>query len=90
VVAITVPSIEAAEVEVFGASYRSLRGDHHHLFTWRSIDHVLARAGLRRIASTTECNVHLLRGFLSPDELQLLYASGRGPDALILAERCAV
>ena len=40
-----VPSMDAAEIDVFGASYRSFRADHEHLFSRASIAHVLRAAG---------------------------------------------
>lgn len=86
VLALTVPSMDAAELEVFGASYRSLRRDHLQLFSRRSMQHVLERAGWALCAWETECSVHLLAGFLSASELCALYAEGRGPDAWVLAE----
>jgi SAM-dependent methyltransferase len=86
VIALVVPSAEAAEIEVFGAAYRSIRGDHLHLFTRRSIEAVLARVGLAVTAFTTECNIHLLLGFLTAEELeQDIYAAGRGPDMMVIA-----
>jgi 2-polyprenyl-3-methyl-5-hydroxy-6-metoxy-1,4-benzoquinol methylase len=85
--ALFVPSMEAVEVEVFGASYRSLRADHLHLFSRRSITRCLGDAGLRVVALDSECNLHLLGGFLTDEELREVYASGRGPDLRVLAER---
>lgn len=87
VLALTVPSMDAAELQVFGASYRSLRSDHLQLFSRRSMQHVLERAGARLLAWETECSVHLLAGFLPVAELRAVYDQGRGPDAWVLAER---
>lgn len=80
-----VPSMVALELTIFGPSYRSLRADHLHLFSWRSLDLALYRAGLRRQRSSTECGVHLLSGFLDGGELANIYRQGSGPDMLILA-----
>lgn len=84
-----VPSFEAVELEVFGGSYRSLRADHLHLFSPSSVRRVLERAGFTARLVETGCNLHLLRGFLSADELRSLYAAGRGPDLVVIAERAS-
>ncbi len=89
-VALLIPSMQAVERVVFGASYRSFRPDHLHLFSWRSLDLCLSQAGLRRVASRSECSVHLLAGFLTSEELHELYESGDGPDLVVLAAREAV
>lgn len=86
-VVLMLPSADAAEAEVFGARYRSLRADHLHLFSRASVDAVLRRAGLRAVACESTCSLHLLRGFLSTAELEALYAAGRGPDWWVLATR---
>ncbi|WP_394821067.1 class I SAM-dependent methyltransferase [Pendulispora albinea] len=82
-----IPSAEAVELEVFGAAYRSLRHDHLHLFSRRSIARAFRAAGLTLTISETDCSLHLLRGFLDDAELRALYASGRGPDLLALAHK---
>jgi SAM-dependent methyltransferase len=82
-----VPSFEAVELDVFGGSYRSLRADHLHLFSASSVRQVLERTGFVARLIETGCNLHLLRGFLSAEELRSLYAAGRGPDLLVVAER---
>ena len=87
VIGIIVPSMEAVELSVFGASYRSLRSDHLHLFSRDSLTRILSRAGLDPISLQSECNVHLLAAFLSPAELHHIYESGRGPDLLVLARK---
>lgn len=84
-VALLVPSMEARELEVFGASYRSLRADHLHLFSRDSIARVLGRAGFEVVALESGCSVHLLRGFLSEAELESLYGAGSGPDLFVMA-----
>jgi len=89
VLALTVPSMDAAELQVFGASYRSLRSDHLQLFSRRSMQHVLERAGARLLVWETECSVHLLAGFLSSAELRAVYDRGHGPDAWVVAERAS-
>lgn len=82
-----VPSMDAAEREVFGARYRSLRADHLHLFSLHSLHTALSRAGFVEVRVTSECNLHLLRGFLSQAECDDLYARGLGPD-LVATARC--
>lgn len=82
-----VPSMDATEREVFGAKYRSLRADHLHLFSRASIEQLLLRAGFSEVAVTSECNLHLLQGFLTPDECAGLYARGLGPDLVVTARR---
>lgn len=87
-IALVVPSADARELDVFASSYRSMRADHLHLFSRRSIELGALRAGLQPIASRTECNIHLLRGILSAEELDRhVYLPGRGPDLLFLARR---
>ncbi|MHB8873461.1 MAG: class I SAM-dependent methyltransferase [Myxococcaceae bacterium] len=81
-----VPSGDAAELNAFHGAYRSLRADHLHLFSRASLEQGLARADLRLVEATTECNLHLLRGFASVDELSKLYADGLGPDWVVTAE----
>lgn len=83
--ALLVPSMEAAERAVFGASYRSLRADHLHLFSRASLGAFLARAGFEIVRFESGCNLHLLRPFLSVDALARLYADGRGPDLWCVA-----
>jgi hypothetical protein len=83
-----VPSADAAEAEVLGASYRSLRADHLHLFSRRSAELLLRAAGLAPAAAATACNLHLLLGVLSAEELARdVYRAGRGPDLTIVARK---
>jgi SAM-dependent methyltransferase len=86
---LVVPSMTSFELDVFGASYRSLRGDHLHLFSARSIERLLSDAGLRLTTLESHCNLHLLQGFLDPEELHVLYAGGHGPDLTVIATRRA-
>jgi SAM-dependent methyltransferase len=79
------PGMDTWELQIFGASYRSLRADHLHIFSWRSLDLALQQAMLRRRHSTSECGVHLLSGFLNQQELDEMYEQGAGPDMLVLA-----
>jgi SAM-dependent methyltransferase len=85
--ALSVPSMEAAEIEVFGPAYRSFRGDHLHLFTRASLGAMLAAAGFQLHLCESGCNVHLLGDVLSPPALARLYQSGRGPDLFVVARR---
>jgi SAM-dependent methyltransferase len=78
-----VPSFEAIELEVFGASYRSLRADHLHLMTRRSLAALAARAGFGPPQVDSHCNLHLLRDCLSQAALQRIYDTGRGPDLFV-------
>ena len=87
VVALLVPSMQAVERFVFGASYRSLRPDHLHLFSWKSLDSCLTKAGLARIVSRSTCSVHLLAGFLTEQELTMLYERGDGPDLVAIVAK---
>jgi hypothetical protein len=80
-----VPSMEALEIEVFGASYRSFRADHLHLPSKASMRIVLTRAGFELVTLNSGCNLHLLRGIVSDQALQHIYESGRGPDLLVIA-----
>lgn len=82
-----VPSMETAEVEVFGASYRSFRADHLHVFSRASLAAMLGRAGFAVREIDSHCNIHLFEGLLSPRALAHLYDSGRGPDLFVRAER---
>lgn len=82
-----VPNMDAAEVDVFGGSYRSFRLDHRHLFTPASLAVVLASAGFRMVVCESHCNIHLFRGLLSDAALNRLYASGRGPDLFAVGEK---
>ncbi len=84
---VVVPSMSAVEVEVFGASYRSFRSDHLHLFSRRSIERYLASAGFALVAAKTTCSLHLFRGFLTAQEMEALYAEECGPDWYVLARR---
>jgi SAM-dependent methyltransferase len=84
---LSVPSMEAAEIEVFGPAYRSFRGDHLHLFTRASLEAMLAEAGFGLHLFESGCNVHLFGEVLSPTALAWLYASGRGPDLFAVARR---
>ena len=87
VLALVVPNMKSLEREIFGASYRSFRRDHLWLFSVASIELVLERAGLKMIVAESECNVRLLRGFLTEQELNQLDADCRSADLMILAER---
>jgi SAM-dependent methyltransferase len=84
---LVVPSMSTFELLVFGASYRSLRGDHLHLFSESSLRRYLSDAGLTLTRLRSHCSLGLLRGFLAPVELEQLYDSGRGPDLTVVAER---
>lgn len=83
--ALVVPNMEAVELDVFGASYRSLRSDHLHLFSARSLQRLVTEQGLDVVHLHSHCSLHLLRGFLDPAELETLYQEGRGPDLTVLA-----
>jgi SAM-dependent methyltransferase len=85
-IALLVPSMQAVERIVFGASYRSFRPDHLHLFSWASLDRCLAAGGWVRVAGTSECSVHLLAGFLNQHEIEEIYGRGDGPDLLVVAQ----
>jgi SAM-dependent methyltransferase len=87
--AVVVPNMSTFELDVFGASYRSLRADHRHLFSVASLRSYLASAGFVELLHRTTCSLHLLRGFLDPRELDALYASDRGPDLFFLARSSA-
>ena len=84
---IVVPSMDAIEIEIFGASYRSFRDDHLHLFSHRSMESYLAGAGFVPVARKTDCNLHLLCGFVGERALREIYESGKGPDMFVLARR---
>ncbi len=84
---LSVPNMDAAEIEVFGAAYRSFRGDHLHLFTRASLAAVLAEAGFVLHLVESGCNIHLFDDVLSPPALAWLYESGRGPDLFAVARR---
>jgi SAM-dependent methyltransferase len=83
--ALLVPSMEALELDAFGASYRSLRADHLHLMTRASLDALLGPAGFAPVVVESHCNLHLLRGLLSEAALAHIYNTGRGPDLWVLA-----
>ena len=85
VLALLVPSMEALELDVFGASYRSLRADHLHLMTRASLQAILGRARFEGATVESHCNLHLLSGLLSDAALTHIYATGRGPDLWVLA-----
>lgn len=85
--AIVVPNMDAIEIEIFGASYRSFRNDHLHIFSHRSMELYLAGAGFVPAARKTDCNLHLLRGFIGERALREIYESGKGPDMFVLARR---
>ena len=85
-VVIVVPNMATFELAVFGGAYRSLRADHYHLFSPASAAAYLRAAGLREVARKTTCNLHLLRGFLTQEELTSLYRTDRGPDLFLVAQ----
>ncbi len=87
VLALIVPNMKSLEREIFGASYRSFRRDHLWLFSVASLQLLLERAGLKMIAAESECNIGLLRGFLTEQELNQFDADCRSADLMILAER---
>jgi SAM-dependent methyltransferase len=84
---LSVPNMDAAEIDVFGAAYRSFRGDHLHLFTRASLGAMLAEAGFRLHLCESGCSIHLFGDVLSPPALAWLYQSGRGPDLFAVARR---
>lgn len=84
---LVIPSMSSFELDVFGSSYRSLRADHLHLFSARSLAQLLAAAGLELVNLSSHCNLHLVQGFLEPSQLEQLYGAGRGPDLTVLARR---
>ena len=86
---LTIPSMDAFELKVFGGSYRSFRSDHWHIFSRQSIDLLLKDAGFALVHMKTDCSAHLLAGFYSRSELQTIYDSGRGPDMIVIAQRQA-
>jgi SAM-dependent methyltransferase len=84
---LVVPSMSSFELDVFGASYRSLRGDHLHLFSPTSLERFLSQVGLEVISIHGHCNLSLVRGFFEPIELSELYAAERAPDLTVVAQR---
>lgn len=86
---VVVPSMDAAEREVFGARYRSFRADHLHVFSRASVRSLLEQAGFVDVQVESECHLHLLRGFLSQQECDDLYRAGLGPDLVVTARRPA-
>ena len=82
-----IPSMDAAEIDAFGASYRSFRADHLHLFSRASLAAALGRAGFALRDADSHCNIHLFQDLLSPRALERLYATGRGPDLFVVARR---
>jgi 2-polyprenyl-3-methyl-5-hydroxy-6-metoxy-1,4-benzoquinol methylase len=84
---LTIPSMDALELKVFGGSYRSFRSDHCHIFSCQSIGLLLRDAGFTVTDTKTDCSAHLLQGFYSGAELQTIYDSGRGPDMFVIAQR---
>lgn len=87
VLMLVVPNMQSVEREIFGASYRSFRRDHLWLFSPGSLNILLKRAGLRMIAMESECNVGLLRPFMTEEELRQLSAGCRAADLLVIAEK---
>lgn len=87
VLMLVVPNMQSVEREIFGASYRSFRRDHLWLFPPASVNILLKRASLRMIAMESECNVGLLRAFLTEEELRQLNAGCRAADLLVIAEK---
>ena len=87
VLVLVVPNMQSVEREIFSASYRSFRRDHLWLFSPDSLEILLEQAGLRIIAMESECNVGVLRPFLSEGELQQLNAGCRAADLLVIAEK---
>jgi SAM-dependent methyltransferase len=85
--ALTIPSMDALELKVFGGSYRSFRSDHRHVFSRRSIRRLLQNVGFDIVRERSECSSHLLAGFYSSSELEILYDSGLGPDLHIVARK---
>ena len=83
--ALVVPNMQTFELDVFGASYRSLRSDHLHLFSAHSLTRLLGDAGFDVVELRSHCSLHLLRGFLEPAEIERLYLDGHGPDLTALA-----
>lgn len=84
-----VPSMEAAEVAIFGGAYRSFRADHLHLMTRSSLRAMFGRTGFETVSIVSHCNIHLLRDVLSEAALARLYETGRGPDLFVLARKTA-
>jgi len=82
-----IPSMEAVERTAFHSRYRSFRADHLHLFSRRSITSVLEGAGFTEVQVDSECNLHLLAGFLTRAECAALYGRGAGPDLVATARR---
>jgi len=85
--ALVIPSMSTFELGVFGASYRSLRADHLHLFSPSSIAELLSQAGLHLVSLDSHCSLHLVQGFLDPPEIEALYRDARGPDLTVIARR---
>jgi SAM-dependent methyltransferase len=83
------PGMDAAEIDGFGASYRSFRADHLHLFSRASTSALLTRAGFALARLETFCNIHLFAEVLSPRALARVYETGRGPDLFVLARSAA-
>lgn len=78
------PNILALELEVFGPYYHSLKREHIHYFSAKSLCQCLQSAGLTPVFMTTES--HLLQGFLGR-ELATYARLLRGSDILAMAQK---
>ncbi len=82
---IRTPSLDAAELKVFGSDYHSFKLEHLHVFSPESLAFMLSAAGLSPSFMTTES--HMLRGFLG-DRTSVLGASLQGSDIFCAAQAC--
>ena len=83
--AVRTPNLEAVELEVFGRFYHSLKMEHVHYFSGRSICHGFEMAGLIPRFLTTEA--HLLTGVLGEAAVQTHARTLRGSDLLAVGQR---
>jgi 2-polyprenyl-3-methyl-5-hydroxy-6-metoxy-1,4-benzoquinol methylase len=81
---IRTPNLLAAEREVFGHCYHSLKAEHLHCFSPESLSRALAGAGLEPVFCVSES--HLFRGLLGQGTA-ILARTLRGSDLLAAGQR---
>jgi 2-polyprenyl-3-methyl-5-hydroxy-6-metoxy-1,4-benzoquinol methylase len=85
VIVIKTPNINAIEFEIFGSNYHSLKAEHIHYFSQRSLTSLLESSGFEIVFF--QGNSHLLKGFANVDICKLAIAAGKESDLLMVGKK---
>ncbi len=82
---IKTPNINSLEFDIFGGSFHSLKLEHLHYFSIKSIEAFLSKAGFKLILEKRIS--HLLSGFLNSSICNYAITNGKHSDMYLIAQK---